>query len=174
MEGQVLDSNCAICREPIYHPICIDCLESRIEKWLRREAPFLLPEFKKIHSWLKSNFWDGSEGSTTCTICNQSSQLPICSYCYVREIYHHLRQFSQPVADRLTLTFDFDFQNTGYHSELEAEVENASVEVRPEELDMGICDRCENYSDSLLNIDGKAICETCRETKSFSPELRRS
>lgn len=163
MEGNRFDSNCAICREPIYHPICINCLESRIEKWLRREAPFLLPEFKRIHSWLKSNFSDGFEGSTTCTVCNQTSQLPVCSYCYVREVYHHLRRFSQSVADELTLTFDFDFQNTGYHGELKTETKGAPVGEQSGEMEIGICDECENYSNSLVYANGKAVCKSCIE-----------
>lgn len=152
-------SNCSVCAEPIYHPICIDCLGKSIRRWLNSEALYLLSEFESFHEKVKDNFWKDLEGWEKCVRCDSPSHLVLCMYCYVREVYHHLRQFNQSLADEFTRTFDFDFENTGYHSDFELE-EVPTGEVKST-VEPGVCEECENYSEFLRSDEAAMKCRTC-------------
>lgn len=159
-----MTSNCGICAEPIYHPICIDCLGKNVKKWLDSEAPYLISEFRELHEKVKENFWKDAEGWEMCTSCKSPSHLVLCTYCYVREVYHHLRQFNQNLADKLTRVFNFDFGNTGYHVDFEPG--DAPMVKERENSGKDICEECENYSEFLEKRNGSMKCKQCEAFES--------
>ena len=46
--------------------------------------------------------------------------------------------------------------------EYKIKMKEMPTEIR-ESITSGICDSCENYSDDLKNVNGKWLCEACRE-----------
>jgi hypothetical protein len=153
---------CGVCGEPVYHPICIDCLGERIREWIKENSPFLVPEFDRIHGWLDYNFRKRSEDEewNTCILCKKVTKLTLCPHCYIRTIFHHIRQFYPRLADKLTEIFDYDFEHAGYFGDVE--IEHISEDFYPYKFS-GMCEECEQFSEDLEDINGRMMCNSCRE-----------
>lgn len=157
---------CENCLEQIFHPVCTDCLEGEVVKWLRSSAPFMIPDFKNYSQNLKEMLLENveEERHEDCTICGEKTHIVLCTYCYIREAYHYLRQFSSSIADEMTSTLDFDFENMGYFKEMNVNLQSSGSGVA-EKTYAGICDACENFSHGLVEEEGEVICEECRELR---------
>ncbi|MFP4045684.1 MAG: hypothetical protein ACLFS3_01350 [Candidatus Aenigmatarchaeota archaeon] len=155
---------CENCVEQIFHPICIDCLEKEVVKWLRINAPFMIPDFRDYSQDLKDLLLENTEDEQleSCIICGEKKHIVLCTYCYIRETYHYLRQFSPMVADEMTTTLNFDFQNTGYFKKMKVSLKGPSEEEMKRSY-VGVCDECENFSHCLLEEGGEMLCDECRE-----------
>ena len=105
---------CKVCLEPIYYFICHNCLHKEIKKWLKSNAPFLIPELERAHRNLLRTFAPSLENKSTCVVCGKTVTKHFCHYCYTKDIYTHLKKFHAPTAEKMLKFFNFDFENTGY------------------------------------------------------------
>ncbi|RLJ01865.1 MAG: hypothetical protein DRP11_03780 [Candidatus Aenigmatarchaeota archaeon] len=153
-------ATCRICLEPIYHFICAECLFRNIKLWLERNASYLLGEAEEAHQRLVETF-SGMTGNTElCAVCKKVTEIVFCPYCYIREMYLHLREFDAVRAEQLVRILNFDFEGTGYFRDFEP---NPTVLALEEKIEEGICDECGNEAEELFEFNGRFICETCLE-----------
>lgn len=158
---------CKICFEPIFNPICVDCLSTSTKKWLSINIPQLLTEFQDFSKNLKEKF-EFPQEEEKCAKCGNRLETTICPYCYSREVYGLLSLKDEKLAKNFIKFFNFDFLNVGYSSE--NTIKNlipVMIVDEEESSDINICENCGNQSDDLKEVNGNYICEVCRDENNF-------
>lgn len=105
---------CELCNEPVTNPICPSCLSKEIEIWssnypnLRRE---IIPKLKKYLKGMKKSLKE----SVKCIRC-QDNDVPICPYCFIREVLDELEliDVNKQIKKEFLQFFNFDLGHTEY------------------------------------------------------------
>ncbi|MBI4017326.1 MAG: hypothetical protein HY366_00060 [Candidatus Aenigmarchaeota archaeon] len=150
---------CRLCVEPVFYSVCPDCLFADINRWLEDKAPFIAIEVNAAHDSLVGTFPKAHDNKEFCVRCKDVTHNVICPYCYIREIYHELRLIDEFTAEELLRDFNFDFENNGYFGELPW----TPVELRHVHASAGMCERCDNDSETLYSWEGEYRCINCLE-----------
>ncbi len=149
---------CQLCREPIWNFLCIDCLGKNVEHWLPKG--FSQP-FTKFHQSLKTHFHTyTADNYEPCLDCNRLSETPICPYCYTHEVYHWISTFSADTARKFSKIFFFYPFEGSEHIKSDIGPIEENKNTKPE---IGVCDGCGEYSESLEFWCGGWHCESCKE-----------
>lgn len=154
-------SVCNICKDPVWSFICPDCLGADIKAWLPAE---LAPSFESFHSGLIHSFYNKMDVKFEyCVKCRALRDGSICPFCYMAEAYNWLRDTSQELAYRvykfLPLAKDWkvtECDGCVWKSGFSPMGEREARSTHP-----GICDGCEEYSDSLVLAEGQWVCTEC-------------
>ena len=157
-------SICSICLGPIYNFICADCLFKQIKRWLRENASYLILEVEKAHQNLIKTFHT-TDSKQFCIHCRKTNGNVFCPFCYTKYIYLHLKEFDERAAEKMVSVFNFDFEGTGMYSDFHPE----PIGYEEEKTEEGICEYCDNLSDSLKNVNGLYVCESCEELVKDKP-----
>ena len=149
---------CQLCREPIWNFLCIDCLGKNVEQWLPKGFG---PQFTKFHTFLKTHFHTMSaDNFEPCLDCTKFNETPLCPYCYTHEVYHWISSMSPDTAQKFSKIFFFyPFEGSEHIKSDQAPIEA----IYNEKQNMGMCDNCGEYSDTLNQLEGGWICEICKE-----------
>ena len=149
---------CQLCREPIWNFLCIDCLATNVEKWLPKD---LSHEFTKFHNSVRSHFHTlTADNYEPCLDCSKFNETPICPYCYTHEVYHWISTKNQDMARNFSkLFFFYPFEGSEHVKSDRGPIE-ATTNTKP---DLGLCDKCSEYSENLEQASGGMYCETCKE-----------
>lgn len=94
--------DCALCHEPITHPLCPGCLGTAVEEWLREKAPARVEDLNTQTHSMKCDHGD------RCIRCKQP--FIVCTYCYTREIFNWLKDGTLQIE--YLRYFDFLSQQT--------------------------------------------------------------
>lgn len=146
---------CQLCREPIWNFICIDCLKTKVERWIPNT---LSQGFNQFHQNLQNHFSTTPDNYEPCLKCEVLNEKPICPHCYTHETFYWLKENDAVVARAFSKIFFFyKFEGTEILKSDCLPVET----FKEKEGDIGICDNCgdNNY---LENIEGGWYCEVCR------------
>jgi hypothetical protein len=153
-------SICQLCKDPIWSFICPHCLAKDISMWLPER---LRGAFKEFHRNLTNSFSFSIEPSgLRCLRCRETRPSSICPFCYIAEVYSWLHgrspELAMAIRKMLPLAHDWKMARAG------VAWKDGIVPVsrsEPEELDDGVCEVCERYSDELRHADGKWVCKSC-------------
>jgi hypothetical protein len=154
---------CKLCLEPIFNFICIDCQHASIIKWLSENAPGLLNEFNNFHEKIESTF-ASTQNSIFCIKCKQIKETVICPYCYAKEVFWWLFDKNIEVAKKFVKIFNFDFLGIGYLPTIKTRnLWPIIITDERESTDLNFCEECGIVSDNLKKVNGKWLCESCRD-----------
>ena len=150
---------CKLCLEPIFNFICIDCQHASVVNWLSENGSAeLVSEFNKFHEKIKEEF-ASTQNVMFCIKCKQMKETAICPYCYAKEVFHWLLDRNPEVAKKFAKIFNFGYSPT-------IEIENSMPIIivnERESSDLNFCEECGIVSDNLKKINGKWLCESCRD-----------
>jgi hypothetical protein len=155
---------CRLCLEPIFNFICIDCQHASIVKWLSENGSAeFLNDFNKFHERIKEKF-ASTQNPVFCIKCKQVKETTICPYCYAKEVFWWLFDKNVEVAKKFAKIFNFDFLGVGYLPTIK--VRNLWPIIITDERkssDTNFCEECGVASDNLRKVNGRWICESCRD-----------
>jgi hypothetical protein len=155
---------CKICLEPIFNYICVDCLESSVEKWVSVHFPNVLNDFKSFSNRFKNTFASYVE-KEKCIKCNRTTETIVCPYCYLKEVYDFLSLKNKHLAEIFIKFFNFNSLKSEKPFE-SISIKNFSPVILVEEKnnpEINICEVCGNQSDYLRKVNGSYICEVCED-----------
>lgn len=116
------DYVCLECSEPIYNPICPECISKAFKKWVKKYPKYEQRVIPLLNKYLKShkNFEDISQ---ICVVCGKDSTY-VCPYCFGSLIYELLKEVKVPkkILKEYMIFFHFDFgdfkkQRWGHYKE---------------------------------------------------------
>jgi len=156
---------CQICKYPVWSYICPDCLSREIGKWLPRE---LSSEFTKFNRSFLSHFrsFESNLTQTRCIRCRTMKETTLCSFCYVAEAFHWLHEKNMDLARTLFMALPLDSSlkaTSGMRTMRSQWSETEPISYEEKESEEGICEECGGYSQETANVNGKWICESCRD-----------
>ncbi len=115
------NSICLECNEPIFNPICHECLSKEIREWIRgyKRNKKLKKIEKEVKKFIQENKKYG-KNKTKCIKCCKKNVF-ICPYCFTELIYKKLKQLKikKSLLSEFLVLFNFDFEHTGYYNDLE-------------------------------------------------------
>jgi|SRR3989338_9141594 len=116
---------CLECNEGIFNPVCPVCLAGEMQAWVESNG-FEKKTGEKIIAFAnkaKSRFID--EG-INCAVCKKN-QTSICPYCFTDKIYNFLNKLniSKKIIEGFLISFNYDFEHTGYSRDFEEDFGNA-------------------------------------------------
>lgn len=153
---------CKLCLEPVYNFICVDCQHDSVVKFLEANRD-LLGEFESFHKKLVQTF-STDQNTIKCIKCGKVSETAICPYCYAKEVFFWLLEKNPSVAENFSRTFNYDFMNVGLNDSIKTRnLMPIIICDQREKSDINICDSCGEPSDNLHEVDGKWLCEACRD-----------
>ncbi|MAF99115.1 MAG: hypothetical protein CMH61_00740 [Nanoarchaeota archaeon] len=91
---------CVECEEVITHPICSECLSSRMRSFVGEHD-------EELSSQLVGA---GIEGGTQCLLCHQP--MGLCAHCFSRDVYDYLVEKNPALAEEFLSRFDFDLRRS--------------------------------------------------------------
>ncbi len=154
---------CKICIEPITRFICPDCLYKAVQQWMWIFAPSLVGKFEVFHKRFIETVV--SEKTTTCVVCKKEYYHIVCSYDYIREVYSWLHELLPKKKLRIFLSmFSLGFERID-RSIRRRRFYSVGETLSPGEAisDIGICEKCGNFSDQLRKNDSNyMVCENCQ------------
>ena len=143
---------CQICKEPIWTFICPDCLARDIGRWLPQGLSSDFYEFSRKLTGHFSSFFNGDR--MRCIHCKGLKDVPICTFCYVKEATEWLRERNAGLAAKLGSLMTIAAKSRGFHP---------VTDIRKDEVDEGICETCGIFSSELLFREGRWICRECED-----------
>jgi len=149
---------CQLCREPIWNFLCINCLGDNIKRWLPEN---FCEQFSKFHTEIKNHFHTFiADNYEPCIDCRKTSETPLCPYCYTHEVYHWISPINSDLARTFSKIFFFyPFEGT---EEIKTESSPITETGNLREIN-GLCDNCDQYSETLVKSGKGWNCEMCRE-----------
>ncbi|MEM5853091.1 MAG: hypothetical protein QXS37_00150 [Candidatus Aenigmatarchaeota archaeon] len=155
---------CKICLEPLFNPICVNCLGSSVEKWIKTRIPKILGKFKEFDEKLKKIF-ESFQEVQRCIKCGGKLETIICPYCYSKEVYGFLSLENEKLGKNFIREFNFDFLEVGHEEEtiLTRNLLPVVITDKRELFDTNMCEICGNQSDDLKEVEGNFICEDCKD-----------
>ncbi|RLI98744.1 MAG: hypothetical protein DRP00_01350 [Candidatus Aenigmatarchaeota archaeon] len=155
---------CKLCLEPLFNFICVDCLAKDVKKFLFSDKPELRKEFESFHEKFSKFFLSSNpEKKVKCIRCKRTFDVMVCPYCYINELFWWLFGKDIELARKLAQFFNFDFLGTGYVLKLRKVEPIIIAEDQEKDLEIGICESCGQAYDGLKKVEGKWLCETCRD-----------
>lgn len=156
-------SICLLCKDPVWSYICTDCLAEGIKSWLPKT---LSAGFDRFHQHISShfrNFKADASDFLRCVHCRTESEVTLCPFCYMSQVYYWLKTKEPVLAARLFKMLPID--KNSFVNEMDGVMWKNGVKPitmsEEQSKDFGICDDCGEYSDDLAPIDGKWICPEC-------------
>lgn len=153
---------CQICKYPVWSYICPDCLAKEIAQWLPEK---LSGEFGRFSRSFLEHFRSVESNLTRirCIHCHRLKESTLCSFCYITEVFRWLHEKNRGLARTLFMTLPPDSR-----FKIAGSAECKWSEIRPisfseTETDEGICEECGEFSERTTLIDGRCICENCRD-----------
>lgn len=154
---------CKLCLEPVYNFICIDCQRNSVVKFLNQTARELVGEFEPFHKKLSQTF-NTDQNTIKCIKCGKVNETVVCPHCYAKEVFFWLLEKNRAVAEKFSRMFNYDFQRVGLTDSIRTRnLMPIIICDQREKSDINICDSCGEPSDSLRELDGKWLCEMCRD-----------
>ena len=149
---------CQLCREPIWNFLCVDCIGSNVQKWL---PPKYSQQFTKFHEYLKNHFNTTiPDNYEPCIDCGKFNESPLCPYCYTHEVYHWINPQNPDMARNFSKIFFFyPFEGTE-----QIKIDSSPITETKNLMQAdGLCDSCNEYSETLAKSREGLSCEGCRE-----------
>jgi len=108
---------CLECKEGIFNPICITCLNLEV-------GYFLYEIDEKLFSLFDNDFSSFFKPADSlikqqCAVCFKRSRKTYCPYCYTEKVYEWLSKVKPSLVKPFLRIFNFDFDKTGYAKELD-------------------------------------------------------
>lgn len=174
-------SICRICLETVTNPICSDCLFDNIRKWVsietgRPDGLNVLLEGK--HADIKKML-SHDHNRAFCVSCKKEVDEIACPCCYLYEMQSLIKSVSPEISQKFEKDFNFDFVFHHGMSQLNLweSIHGKSLSTKAFKpilitekrklTDMNTCESCEVVSDDLAEIEGRFLCEECRDDSIF-------
>ncbi|MDO8516561.1 MAG: hypothetical protein Q7S33_00390 [Nanoarchaeota archaeon] len=110
-------TDCLNCREPIFNPLCPECLTKAFEQWILKYPEAKEKTLANIKEFLKRNR-KFNNNSQKCIVCKRKS-VYLCPYCFTEFLLQTLKQtkVSKNILGEFLFLFNFDFNHNGYYKE---------------------------------------------------------
>jgi len=117
----LIHKDCLSCREPIYNPLCPDCISREFKVWIskypeeiKEEILSSLSKFLEDNSYLKGS-------SHKCIACGRNN-VYLCPYCFTEFLFNLLKKskstkINKTLLGEFLMLFNFDFEHTGYYKD---------------------------------------------------------
>ncbi len=150
---------CQICKDPVWSYICPECLEEDIRKWLPSD---ISTEFAMFSKTFLKHFNPDDSDFQVCLHCRTEKPVTVCPFCYIAEVCRWLEEkgFKQgkTLLRMLPLGSDYVLTETGCQWS-----DGIKPVGEPNQVtDEGLCESCGQYSDDIRCVDGRWLCENCR------------
>ncbi len=154
---------CRLCLEPLSDFICPGCLYRAIQQWLWKCGPGLIERFRDFHTKFTETLV--SDKTAFCVVCKREYYHMVCPYDYIKEVHAWLEDYlgEEGLVEFLSI-FSIGFRRMERHLESRAFYRNRGpLQQNRREPDTGICENCENFSDSLKrDASNRLVCGRCR------------
>ena len=152
MEVQI----CQLCKEPIANFACIRHMGEGIAQWLPSPAKEL---FEKENARFLETFSSTHIDSGHSALCASGGE-STCLYCYVNEVFQWLSGTDKAVARRFRRLFAFGMKKEDFREIIISHAMPITENI-PEKGDLGVCDRCGEYSEELSESRDGWVCSGC-------------
>lgn len=171
-------SICRICLEPVQNFICAGCLFKNVRRWVSEKAPaksdYINLLLKGKHEGIKQML-ESSQNRAFCISCGDNVDGIACPCCYLYEMQLVIKSVDSAAAREFEKDFNFDF--TFHHGMSQLSLWESihgrllssrafrpiTITDRKASTDMSMCESCEVESDVLVEVEGRWLCESCRD-----------
>lgn len=175
--GESETTICRLCLQPVTNFICTDCLFAGIQKWVSKNssgADSLMLLLSGKNAEIKRLLSQDNNRAFCVSHRGQVDEIA-CPCCYLYEMQSAIKSYEPGIARKFEKDFNFDFMFHHGMSQLSLweSIHGgllASKSFRPviitdrrAGLDLNVCEGCESESDDIVEVDGRWICESCRE-----------
>jgi len=110
-------TDCLNCKEPIFNPLCPECIAKGFEQWISRYPDAKNKTLANIKEFLKRN-QRFNNNSQKCVVCRRKS-VYLCPYCFTEFLLTTLKktQADKKIIGEFLFLFNFDFDHNGYYKE---------------------------------------------------------
>ncbi len=152
---------CQICKYPVWSFICPDCIAKEIGRWLPRG---LSSEFRGFSRSLLRHFesFESSLTKVRCLKCRSLKEADLCSFCYIAEIFSWLQAKNRELAKTVFMALPVDV-GSGISTKANGTRAITAISFEESLTDEGICEECEEFSERTSMINGRWVCEACKD-----------
>lgn len=151
---------CQMCKDPIWSFICPQCIGKEIRRWLPDRVRSAFSRFDRdlLDNFSTSIDMDGLR----CLRCRKVRLASICPFCYLAEVYDWLKDVKPALAESFLRFIPLrSVLRQGSHGMKWNDGIVPIGHTEMPELDEGICESCDRYTDELIHLDGRWICRDC-------------